>query len=180
MTIAKRLKQGIPFVILFLLLSMLWHELYSAGANKHNASIIGDPLPNFSLPVLGSPNKTFSPANLKGKVTLINVFASWCSACNAEHDMMMKIRSEYGIPIYGILYRDRANDAIQWLARKGNPYVMVGNDSRGVTGVDFGIYGTPETFLVSPQGRIIYRHPGVIDQSTWDNDIYPLIKQYRE
>ena len=90
----------------------------------------------------------------------------------------MRIKNDYGIPIYGIVYRDRAQDAIRYLNRRGNPFVAIGNDSGGDAATDLGIYGTPETFVINPQGRIIYRYLGVIDQNVWDNKIYPKIKKY--
>lgn len=173
----RKLKLTIPFILLIMLFSLLGRELYSASPSN-TASMTGAAVPAFRLPNLFDSNKSFSSSSLKGKVVLLNVFASWCSACNAEHAMLMHIKDNYHVPIYGILYRDNARDAIQWLNQKGNPYVTVGNDPRGDVAVDLGIYGTPETFVISPQGRIIYRHLGVISQRVWDNDIYPLIKQY--
>lgn len=176
MMIVKKLKTAAPFIMLFLLLSMLWHELYSAGTSKYSSSMGGEQLPGFSLPTLNG--KTLSPRSMRGHVSILNVFASWCSACNAEHNMMMRIKNEYHVPIYGILYRDNGDEGSRWLANKGNPYVMVGNDTRGVTGADLGIVGTPKTFVISPEGKILYQHTGVVDQSLWENDIYPIIKQY--
>lgn len=178
MTMIKKLKATIPFIMLFVLLSMLWHELYSTGSSKYNSSMTGETVPVFALETVANPNKTFSSSALKGRVTLLNIFATWCSACNAEHNMLMRINKEYHIPIYGILYRDNGAQAKLWLARYGNPYVTIGNDPRGSTGVDLGIYGTPETLVISPQGRIVYRHPGSISQRDWDNTIYPIIQKY--
>lgn len=172
----RRIKQTIPFIILFLLFSLLGHELYSATPS--NTSLTGESLPTFQLPNLLSPKQPLESKNLQGRVVLLNVFATWCAACNAEHDMLLRIKNEYHIPIYGILYRDQPEETMHWLKRKGNPYVAIGNDAHGSTAIDLGIYGTPETYVINPQGRIVYRHVGVINQSIWDNDIYPLIKRY--
>jgi len=177
MTLTRRLKITIPFVLLFLLFSLLWHELYSASP-RNASSLSGEPLPSFALPNLFNPQKTFSSQSLRGHVSLLNVWASWCSACNYEHPMLLWIKNNYHVPIYGIIYRDNADDAINYLNRKGNPFVAIGNDERGSVSVDLGIYGTPETFVISPEGRIVYRHLGVIDQRTWNNTIYPIIKKY--
>ena len=179
MTIMKRLRQSIPFIILFLLLSLLGRELYSATPSRELSSgITGDPLPNFQLPSLYAPNKILTNKQIKGHVAIINVWASWCAACKAEHSMLIKISSQYHVPMYGIIYKDDAREAMHWLSRKGNPFVAVGNDVTGDVSTDLGIYGTPETFVINPQGRIIYRHLGVITQSLWDEEIYPLVQPY--
>jgi cytochrome c biogenesis protein CcmG/thiol:disulfide interchange protein DsbE len=140
----------------------------------------GETVPNFDLPNLFSSDHSFTPKNFHGHAVLLNVWASWCSACKYEHAMLMRLKNEYHVPIYGILYRDNASDAIDWLHRKGNPYVIVGNDANGDASVDLGIYGTPETFVVSPKGKIIYRHVGVITQRLWDDTIQPLLKKYED
>lgn len=178
MTMTRRLKLTIPFVLLFLLLSMLWHELYSASPRNISSSMKGEALPNFHIPYLFDPQKTFTPKNMHGHACLLNVWASWCSACIYEHAMLLRIKNQYHVPIYGIVYRDNREDAMDWLDKKGNPFVIVANDQHGSASIDLGIYGTPETFVISPEGRIIYRHIGVIDQQTWNNTLYPLIKQY--
>jgi len=174
----KKIKHAIPLFVLFALLSLLARELFSANTNNLPSALIGEKLPAFSLPSLYQSNRYLSSKHLRGRVVLLNVWASWCSACQKEHDMLMKISEQYRIPIYGILYKDDANGARNWLKRHGNPYVLVGNDTSGDTAIDLGVYGTPETFVISPQGRIIYRHVGVIDQSDWNKVLYPLIKKY--
>ena len=174
-----KFKHVIPFFILFALLSLLCRELYSASAETPSA-LIGESLPSFSLSTL-SGNGTLSPDSLpKGQVSLINIWASWCAACRQEHPMMMQIKNDYHVPVYGILYKDSANDARQYLHDEGNPYVMVGDDSTGEVSIDFGVYGTPETYIVSPAGRIVYKHVGVISQQTWDQVMYPIIKKYNK
>lgn len=180
MTLTRRLKLTIPFIVLFLLLSLLWHQLYSANSNNYVSSMTGESVPDFSMPNLYSPDDTFTPNDFHGHAVLLNVWASWCSACKAEHAMLMKIKDDYHVPIYGILYRDNSTDAMNLLKQRGNPYTMVGNDSNGDASVDLGIYGTPETFVINPSGKIIYRHIGVITQNVWDEIIYPLIEQYEK
>jgi cytochrome c biogenesis protein CcmG/thiol:disulfide interchange protein DsbE len=90
----------------------------------------------------------------------------------------MKIKNTYHVPMYGIIYRDQSSEAMHWLAQHGNPYIRIGNDKNGEVSIDFGIYGTPETFIISPQGRILYRYIGIIDQTVWDSTIYPIVKKY--
>jgi cytochrome c biogenesis protein CcmG/thiol:disulfide interchange protein DsbE len=174
----QRFKNTIPFILLFLLLGLLWHELYSVTPTKPSPSLVGEAIPTFALPELFESKKIVTQKDLMGRVGLLNIWASWCSACQMEHSMLMKIKNMYHIPIYGIVYRDEPAETRQWLEKHGNPYIFVGNDQNGEASVDFGIYGTPETFVISPEGRILYRHIGVINQETWDNTIYPIVKQY--
>lgn len=177
MTFSK-LKLAAPFAIVFLLLGILWTELSSTRSYAYSTGIVGEKVPDFSVPNLSGASD-LTQSNFKGQVTLLNFFASWCSACMAEHPMLMKISAKYHIPIYGIAFRDDPRDARGMLNKKGNPYKLAAYDEEGDTGVDFGIYATPETFVVSPNGSILYKHVGVIDQETWDNTIYPIIKKYQ-
>lgn len=168
----------IPFIILFALLGLLWRELFYANPHEIPSALIGENVPQFSLPILTKENSFFTNKELVGHVSLINVWATWCYACAQEHDMLLKIKENYHVPIYSINYKDNQRDALNWLLQHGNPYVLTGSDKNGDVAIDFGVYGTPETFVISPQGKIIYRHIGAIDQATWDNILYPLVKQY--
>lgn len=175
-----KLKIAIPLVILFGLLILLWVEL---SANHNNvdmsSNMVGERIPTFSVPsIYGSGH--VSNKSLSGRVVLLNFWASWCPACEAEHAMLLKIKNEYHIPIYGIAFRDNAEDAKNTLARLGNPYDAVGYDATGSASVDFGIYGTPETYVLSPSGNIIFKQVGMLDEYTWKNTIYPLIQQYHD
>ena len=171
----------IPFLFLFILLGMLGRELFSATSRPTtSSSLVGESLPIFNLPILNSPDKIFTQNELKGKVSLLNVWASWCSACRAEHAMLMTIKNTYHVPIYGILYKDNASNANDLLKKKGNPFVMIGDDFTGDVAIDFGIYGTPETYVISPEGKILYRHIGMMDYGVWKDEIYPIIKKYEK
>ena len=139
---------------------------------------MGLTIPEFQLPNLLVTNKTFSQKDLLGRVTLLNVWATWCYACGVELPMLMKIKNEYGVPIYSIDYKDNPQDAKKWLQQNGNPYLITGSDVKGDVVIDLGVYGTPETFVISPEGKIIYRHIGVLDQRSWDTILHPLVKQY--
>ncbi len=172
----NKLKFTIPFLALFALLGMLWYELFFSHPHEIPSPLIGEPLPAFSLPALTYGKLT--PQDLQGHVSLLNVFASWCHACDVEADMLMKIKNDYHVAIYGISYKDKREDVQLWLNKYGNPYTKIGDDPNGDVAIDLGVYGTPETFVVSKQGKIIYRHAGVIDQSVWDNVLYPMVKQY--
>jgi cytochrome c biogenesis protein CcmG/thiol:disulfide interchange protein DsbE len=171
----SKVKFIIPFLALFALLGMLWYELF---ANQHDipSPLIGEAVPTFSLPTLN--NGTLSSRDLQGHVSLLNVFASWCYACSLETDMLMKIKTTYHVALYGINYKDKREDLESWLKKYGNPYIKIGDDRNGDVAIDLGVFGTPETFIISKQGKIVYRHVGVIDQKVWDEVIYPLVKKY--
>ncbi|MBV9575779.1 MAG: DsbE family thiol:disulfide interchange protein, partial [Gammaproteobacteria bacterium] len=173
-----KIKIIFPFIILFSLVALLYDELFYAKTGELPSPLLGESVPKFTLQTLSSNQVLFTQRELRGRVSLVNVWATWCYACNLEHAMLMKIRNQYHVPLYGIAYKDNANDVSAWLAKKGNPYIMTGNDNTGDVAIDLGVYGTPETFVISPQGRIIYRHIGSIDQKTWDEVLFPLIKKY--
>lgn len=179
MKLLKKASATIPFLVLFTLLSLLCRELYSASSKEaYIPGFSGDEIPHFSLPYLNNPSKSFTQQDLRGHVSIVNIWASWCSACRAEHPMLMYLKSNYDIPIYGILYKDDASTAIKYLTQRGNPYKVIGNDEYGDAGIEFGIYGTPESYFVGPDGQVLYRQVGVLSQSKWENVIYPLIKPY--
>jgi cytochrome c biogenesis protein CcmG/thiol:disulfide interchange protein DsbE len=178
MTSSSKLKFVLPSILLFALLGLLWHELFYAKPNEIPSPLIGESIPAFSLPSLANPDTKFTQANLHGRVVLLNVWATWCDACTYETPMLMKINTQYHVPIYSIDYKDDPAKAKEWLAKYGNPFIMTGNDHSGDVAIDLGVYGTPETFVITPAGKIIYRHVGSIDQQTWDTVLYPLIKKY--
>lgn len=176
--ILDTIKWLVPVLIIFILVGLLWRELFYAKPNEIPSPLIGVNVPQFQLPDLIQSQSVFSHNDLKGRVVLLNVWATWCYACGLEHEMLMKINREYHIPIYSIDYKDDPDAAKKLLAANGNPYEMTGNDISGNVAIDFGVYGTPETFVISPQGKIIYRHVGSINQQTWDEVLYPMIKRY--
>lgn len=174
------MKKLLPFLLLFSLLGVLGRELYSASPRQPTEAMVGDQLPAFRLPSMNNPKQTLTPSDFKGEIVLLNIWASWCSACAEEHATLMKIKNEFNIPIYGILYKDNAEDAKRWLANKGNPYVMVGDDANGALSIDLGIFGTPETYVIGPDGKIVYRQIGIITLELWQNSLYPLIRKLGE
>lgn len=175
----QQIKKIIPFLFLAALLTLLWYELYPKMQNSDKSTMVGEPIPTFNLPLLTDKKHYFSSAALSGQISIINVWASWCTACKMEHQTLMKIKNQYHIPIYGILYRDERQDAVQWLNKNGNPYEMIGMDYDGDTAIDLGIYGTPESFIIDSQGKIIYHQIGIISEEKWEKIIYPLIKEHQ-
>lgn len=171
------LKKIIPFIFLFALILLLGRELrYFTPEIPSN--LIGEALPAFNLPNLYPTEKNFTQNDLKKHLSLLNVWSTWCSACILEHSMLMKIKQNYHIPIYSIVYKDDPKEAARWLQKNGNPFELSGNDNNGEVAIDFGVYGTPETFVISKEGKIIYRYIGMIDQKNWDETLYPIIKRY--
>lgn len=140
--------------------------------------IVATPLPAFSAPSLYNPEITLTNRNLLGQVYLLNFFASWCSACQEEHPLLLSIKNNYHIPIYGINYKDSNENAKAWLNTDGNPYVLIGTDEQGEIGHQFQVYGTPETFIIDKKGRIRYQYIGTLDENDWRNVLLPLITKY--
>lgn len=144
------------------------------------SALIDRPAPDFALPPLPGAEDGFSRADLGGSVGLVNVFASWCVPCLAEHPILTRLAEEEGVPLYGINYKDAAADATAWLAEHGNPYDRIGVDNEGRASIDWGVYGVPETFVVDREGRIRYRHAGPITPTLANETLLPLIRRLEE
>jgi cytochrome c biogenesis protein CcmG/thiol:disulfide interchange protein DsbE len=168
----------IPVVFFVFLVIFFWRGL-SLDPHQLPSAQIGKTIASFTVPQLQNPKNSFSPENLDKKVVLLNVWASWCESCIEEQVFLMQLARE-GVPIYGLNYKDRAEDALKWLKKWGNPYQLIGQDVTGKVAIDLGVYGTPETFVVDKQGMIRYRHVGVLNQQTWSNVIAPLIKKLEQ
>ena len=141
--------------------------------------LIDKPLPEFSLPQLRAPDNLVHSDDIKGEVTLINVWASWCVPCRYEHPILMQLAREQQVQIIGVNYKDARPDALQWLERYGDPYSVSLFDASGQTGIDLGVYGVPETYIVDAQGVIRYKHIGPVDEAQLSETILPIIKRLR-
>lgn len=139
--------------------------------------LVGKAAPDFSLPQLHEPDKVFSPKDLAGKVWLLNFWASWCSGCKDEHPVLMQLAKSGEVPIYGADYKDRREEALTWLQRWGNPYQLVGVDEAGRVGINYGVYGVPETYVIDKAGKIRYKQIGPVDQDILDKKILPLVRE---
>jgi len=145
---------------------------------KIPSPLINKPAPEFNLPTLHAPETNISLQEMKGKVALINVWASWCAACRTEHPLLIEAMAENkGLNLYGLNYRDKRSDALQWLHQLGNPYIESAYDEAGKTGIDYGVYGVPETFVLDRKGIIRYKHIGPIDKQQLETIIMPLVKK---
>jgi len=135
--------------------------------------LVGKAAPEFSLPRLDDPSQTLSRSDLLGKTSLVNVWGTWCSGCRQEHDTLLALARDSGIPIYGINWKDDQQLAREWLATLGNPYVAVGVDQDGRTAINWGVYGAPETFLIGPDGTVLYKHIAPLSLDVWREQFLP-------
>ena len=142
--------------------------------------LIGKPAPDFKLALLSDPGKQLSPADLRGKVWLFNVWASWCASCRQEHEVLLDLSKQGGVLIYGMDYKDQPGDAQAVLNRYGNPYVETVVDLDGRTGINYGVYGVPETYLIDRNGIIRHKHTGPLTREILDKKILPLVKELQQ
>ncbi|MCT9000285.1 DsbE family thiol:disulfide interchange protein [Chelativorans intermedius] len=152
----------------------------SRNAQVIPSALIGKEVPEFSLPPVQGRSLGLSSADLRGEVSLVNVFASWCTACREEHPVFMEIKRSGAVPIHGINYKDRPQDAKRWLNTMGDPYTRTGGDRDGRVSIDWGVYGVPETFVVDAEGKIAYKHVGAVTPSVYRERIAPLIAELRQ
>jgi len=142
--------------------------------------LIGKPVPVFDLPAVKGRELGLSSASLQGEVSLVNVFASWCTACREEHPLFMELQRSGIVPIHGLNYKDKPDDASKWLDELGDPYTRTGADINGRVGIEWGVYGVPETFVIDRQGRIAYKHIGALTPRALQEKIIPLISELRK
>lgn len=136
--------------------------------------LIDRPIPAFDLGGLTPADPGLASSNFSGKPLLLNVFASWCVACVMEHPMLLRLQSQ-GVTIHGLDWKDEPDDGAAWLAQRGNPYTLIGSDPNGRTGIDFGVTGAPETFVIDGHGRVRYRHVGPITPEAWTEILQPML-----
>jgi cytochrome c biogenesis protein CcmG/thiol:disulfide interchange protein DsbE len=143
------------------------------------SALLGKPAPEFDLPAVPDFGPALSSRDLKGQVSLVNVFASWCVSCRIEHPLLMDLSRAGGVAIYGLDYKDKPEDGARWLSERGNPYAATGLDIDGRVGIEWGVYGVPETFVVDAQGDIVYKQIGPLTPEAWNDTILPLIEELR-
>ncbi|WP_305907769.1 DsbE family thiol:disulfide interchange protein [Methylomarinum sp. Ch1-1] len=141
--------------------------------------LIDKPAPEFSLPVLSEPERQLSEQDFKGQVWLLNVWASWCVSCRSEHPVLNQLAKLNAAPIVGLNYKDEPDAARQWLAQLGNPYRVSIMDTEGRTGIDYGVYGVPETFVIDKQGLIRYKHTGPVTPEDVERMLLPMIAKLK-
>lgn len=160
-----------------LMVSLLTDDERNDDLTRLPSALIGKPAPAIDLPAVNATIPGgFSTEDLKGRVTLVNVFASWCTPCLAEHPQIETL-AERGIPVYGINHRDKPEAADTWLRRHGNPYTAVGADLDARASIEWGVTGVPETFIIDANGVVTYKHVGPITQEALDNKILPRLRE---
>jgi len=138
--------------------------------------LINKPAPDFSVPTLFDATQSIGTEQFKGQVWLFNVWASWCVACRQEHPLLNELANQNLLPIVGLNYKDKRSDAIDWLAELGNPYTIIAHDLKGNVGIDFGVYGVPESFLIDKKGLIRFKQIGPFTTESIKNNLLPLVK----
>lgn len=168
----KRVLLLFPLALFVLLAVLLYRGLFLDPSLLPSA-LIGKPFPAFRLPALENPSRLLTRDDVKGQPALVNIWASWCVSCRREHPVLNQLASQ-GIVIYGVNYKDDRGAAQHWLRTLHNPYRLVIDDAAGTLGVDLGVYGAPETFVIDAQGVIRYKHVGIIDPRTWRKELLPV------
>ncbi len=167
---------AIPLVLFILLVAFLAIGLRH-DPHEVPSPLINKPAPAFQLAQLREPSQTFSAADMRGKVWLLNVWASWCVTCREEHPLLLQYARSGALPIYGLNYKDKREDALSWLGELGDPYVLSVSDNDGRVGIDYGVYGAPETYLIDRNGVIRFKQIGPVTPDIWQNTILPLAQQ---
>ncbi|MBO1519806.1 DsbE family thiol:disulfide interchange protein [Oceanisphaera pacifica] len=166
----------IPLTIFLLGCIFLYRGLFS-DPSKLESVLIEQPVPEFALTSLQNPDQTFSRSIFTGQPMLLNVWATWCPTCYAEHEYLNELKAREGIYIVGMNYKDERTKALRWLKNLGNPYAIDLYDPDGMLGLDLGVYGAPETFLIDSQGIIRYRHVGDVNDQVWQQTLKPIFEQ---
>ena len=143
--------------------------------NELPSPFLGKPAPEFELPTLKDPGRTIGSADYAGKTVLMNVWATWCAGCRQEHDFLLSLAESGAIPIYGINWRDTRPEALRWLQQLGDPYLASADDRDGRVGINWGVYGAPETFLIGADGTVLHKHLGPLNRPIWERDFVPLL-----
>lgn len=173
---AARLKLFLP-LFLFAVLALFLFRGLSLDPREMPSALIDRPLPRFSLPALGS-QRQLAREDVTGEVSLLNVWATWCVSCRVEHPYLQRLADE-GVPIYGLNYKDEDAAARRWLDELGNPYRLNIVDRQGTLGLDLGVFGAPETYLLDADGVVRYRHVGVVDENVWQTVLRPLYRELK-
>lgn len=169
-----KLRTLLPLGLFFIVVGFLAKGLY-LDPHEVPSPLIGKAAPAFQAPDLNNPDKTFSPNDMKGKVWLLNVWASWCAACREEHPTLMEMRQQ-NIPLYGLAYKDTDAESQAVLKQNGDPYITTATDASGKIGIDYGVYGVPETYIIDKAGIIRYKQIGPITPKNLREKIIPLLK----
>ena len=168
------LRYAVPLGM-FLLLAVLLGIGLRLNPREVPSPLVGKPAPAFELPQLHQPGEKFSPEAIRGKVWLFNVWASWCTSCREEHPVLLSLARSGAVPIIGLNYKDKREEGLAWLERFGDPYALSAYDEKGSVGIDYGVYGVPETYLIDKKGVIRFKQIGIVTPDTVKTRILPLV-----
>jgi cytochrome c biogenesis protein CcmG/thiol:disulfide interchange protein DsbE len=175
----KSWRWSIPLAIFLVLVAFLWVGL-GRDPSVVPSPLIGKPAPPFRLALLHKPGELLQAEDLKGKVWLLNVWASWCVSCRVEHPLLMQLAKTNVVPVYGLDYKDKPDDGRAWLAQNGDPYTASIVDADGRVGIDYGVYGVPETFLIDKAGIVRYKQIGPLTPEALKEKILPLVRELQK
>lgn len=177
--VLRRLGFLLP-VVIFIVLAVAFAIGLTLRPDEIPSALIGKPVPAFELPPVKGRTLGLSSTDLEGEVSLVNVFASWCVECRVEHPILMKLANDGTVPVHGLNYKDRPDDASTWLDELGDPYTRTGADLNGRVGIEWGVYGVPETFVVDRSGRIAYKHIGALTPEVLRREVLPLVERLQQ
>ncbi len=170
------MKRFLPVIVFAVLVAFLAIGL-KLDPREVPSPLVNKAAPAFKLPLLAQPDAMLTPADLRGKVWLLNVWASWCVSCRVEHPLLVELAKTGTVPIYGLNYKDKRDDAMQWLRERGDPYLQSISDADGRVGIDYGVYGVPETFVIDREGVIRYKQIGPLTPESLRDTILPLVRK---
>lgn len=170
------MKRFLPVIVFAVLVAFLAIGL-KLDPREVPSPLVNKAAPAFKLPLLAQPEAMLTPADLRGKVWLLNVWASWCVSCRVEHPLLVELAKTGTVPIYGLNYKDKRDDAMQWLREGGDPYLQSISDADGRVGIDYGVYGVPETFVIDREGVIRYKQIGPLTPEALRDTILPLVRK---
>jgi cytochrome c biogenesis protein CcmG/thiol:disulfide interchange protein DsbE len=172
-----RLTYVVP-VLLFVIVGVFLAVGLRLNPGYIESPLLGKTAPGFSLPALENPRVMVGTGDMAGQYALLNVWATWCVECRHEHEFLLQL-ADSGMPIYGLNWKDVRGDALEWLDTLGNPYVASAEDANGRVGIDYGVYGAPETFLLAPDLTILHKHLGPLNGRIWEQDFLAAMERHR-
>ncbi len=174
------LRWGLPFLIFLLIIFFSWYGLHR-DPRSIPSPLLNKFVPKFQAKTLQNPHELITEKNFIGHVTILNVFATWCIACHAEHSIWIEAWHDLQrTKIFGLNYKDEREKSQQWLKQYGNPYEKIIDDPNGIIGINFGVYGTPETFIIDSQGIIRFKYIGPVSPTIWNTILLPEVKKWEK
>ncbi len=175
----KLSKYSLPMIGVLALIPILYLGLHNDPSTLPS-QYIGKSAPDFELPSVKNPQRRIGTADIVGEIAIVNIWATWCAGCRSEHPFLMGLFEQQRLPIFAVNWRDNRADAIRWLQQLGDPYVASAYDEDGRVGIDWGVYGAPETFLLNAGGQVVFRYPGPLNEAVWEKEFEPRIAELKK